>query len=73
MAKTDTPERGSRVLNKVWENEEFFTKRDQENIDGGTRNRFRSLEPTNSNKKRKQALHDHRIDPAQFSTMNTFH
>ena len=38
-----TPERGSKMLNKVWENEEYFTKRDKDQHDH-LRNRFRSID-----------------------------
>ena len=58
------------MLNKVWENEEYFTKREKEKMAGGAK-RFHSLEATS--RRGKEPLHNHRFDPAPMTTINTFH
>lgn len=61
------------MLNKVWTNEEYFTLREQENIDG-VKKRFNSMNNMSSIKRtRKSPMHNHKMDFAQLSTMNTFH
>ena len=60
------------MLNRVWENEEYFTKKEQENIDGVKR-RFNSMGDSSMRRTRKDPMHNHKIDFGQLSSMNTFH
>ena len=68
MTKDATPERSSRILNKVWENEKYFNKKDEAHV-VGMQKRFASLEMSG----RKEPFHDHRLNMSIGTTMNTFH
>mmetsp|Transcript_37146 Transcript_37146/g.48852 ORF Transcript_37146/g.48852 Transcript_37146/m.48852 type:complete len:108 (+) Transcript_37146:130-453(+) len=68
-------ERSSKVLNRMWDDEKFFTRQETDHVKGHSR-RFHSLDAGSADvmaQKKGKGAHQHRLDPLNFCTMSTYH
>lgn len=73
-AGTATEEGSSKVLNRMWDDDRFFTR--QQETEKGQSKRWRSIdtgsELLNADQKAKRS-NTHRLDPINFCTISTYH